>query len=93
LIQALVSVYFFLVFRREAKVVGKNPWAWALVGASCFFICSTLTTVVLSRTAVFLWGSRMGEDVVLLVFAAVGLGLVLGFLLTNVVKGKYLKGT
>jgi len=73
---------FVFIFRREAKVAGKDAWTWALVGGLCFFGSSWLIGRVLVLI-VASFRSSLGEGYDIFLFGSIGVGLALGWLLTE----------
>ena len=82
MIQAILSSFFVFVFRREAKVAGKNPWTWALMGGLCYFGSSWLITQVLVLL-VAAFRASLGSSYEVFVLGSIGVGLGLGWLLTE----------
>ena len=89
MLQAALSLYFVLVFFRDAKHAKKNPWIWALVGGLCFFISSFSISQAIFFSATKL-AMNFGSAITILVIG-IAVGLLAGFRITRSIQNIYLK--
>jgi ABC-type glycerol-3-phosphate transport system permease component len=85
ILTVLIAIYFAYAFYESAD---HKRWLWALIGAFCFVVTSEAISIGITYVALRSLG--MNAASVLLVLAAVAVGLYLGCVITNLVKKRYL---
>jgi hypothetical protein len=88
LVLSLFVAYWFFITVKRAELEEKEPRIWAFLGALCFFTVAKLTMYV--ATQLFVITLITGVESNMPGFPIVGLGCVVGILVTIFIHAKFL---